>query len=75
MRISLIRRRGAAKSRIEENLTTKDGSTMTPDGLVAQPSVSALTGFEAALRLVDDVNATLAPDQTVIPVPTAQRFQ
>jgi hypothetical protein len=34
-----------------------------------------LAGFEAPLRLVDDVEAALAAHQTVVAVTTAQRFQ
>jgi hypothetical protein len=36
---------------------------------------SALTGFKAALRLVDDVDAAFAADDAVIPVAGAQRAQ
>ena len=35
----------------------------------------ALAGFEAALRLIDDVNAALAAHDPVVAVPTAKRFQ
>jgi hypothetical protein len=34
-----------------------------------------LAGFEAALRLVDNVNAALAPDDAIIAMTAAQRFQ
>jgi hypothetical protein len=36
---------------------------------------SALAGFEAAVRLIDDVNAALAAHDTVVAVPTAKRLQ
>jgi hypothetical protein len=36
---------------------------------------SALAGFETAVGLVDDVNATLPAHQAVIAVPAAQGFQ
>jgi hypothetical protein len=36
---------------------------------------SALAGFEAALRLIDDVNAALPAHDPVVAVPTAKRFQ
>jgi hypothetical protein len=35
---------------------------------------SALAGFEAALRLIDDVNAALPAHDPVIAVPTAKRL-
>jgi len=35
----------------------------------------SLVSFEAALCLVDDVNAALAPDDAIIAMATAQRFQ
>ena len=35
----------------------------------------ALTRFEAALGLIDDVNPALAADQTVVAVAAAQRLQ
>jgi hypothetical protein len=34
----------------------------------------ALTGFEAALRLIDDVNAAFAAYDPVVAVTTAERF-
>jgi hypothetical protein len=37
--------------------------------------VSALTGFEAAVGLVDDINAALAAHDAVVAMTTAQRFQ
>jgi hypothetical protein len=36
---------------------------------------SALTGFEARVRLVDDVNTPLAPHQTVVTVTITERPQ
>jgi hypothetical protein len=36
---------------------------------------STLAGLEAALRLVDHVDAALAAHEAVITVPPAQRFQ
>jgi hypothetical protein len=36
---------------------------------------SALSGFETAVGLVDDVNATLPAHQAVIAVPATQGFQ
>jgi hypothetical protein len=36
---------------------------------------SALAGFEAAMRLINDVNAALPADDPVVAVPTAKRFQ
>jgi hypothetical protein len=39
------------------------------------PESSALAGLEAPLRLVDDVNAALAPDEAIVSVPATQRFQ
>jgi hypothetical protein len=36
---------------------------------------SALAGFEAAIGLVDDVDAALAPHQPVVAVSGTQRFQ
>jgi hypothetical protein len=36
---------------------------------------SALAGFEAALRLIDDVNAALPAHDPVVAVPAAKRFQ
>jgi hypothetical protein len=36
---------------------------------------SALTGFETAIGLVDDVNATLPAHQAIVAVPAAQGFQ
>jgi hypothetical protein len=36
---------------------------------------SALAGFEAAIGLVDDVDAALAPHQPVVAVTGTQRFQ
>jgi hypothetical protein len=41
----------------------------------AEAVLSALTGLEAALHLVDHVNPALAADQTVVAVTTTQRFQ
>jgi hypothetical protein len=35
----------------------------------------ALAGFEAALRLIDDVNAAFAAHDPVVPVTAAKRFQ
>jgi hypothetical protein len=37
--------------------------------------ILALAGFEAALRLVDDVDAAFAADDAVIPMAGAQRAQ
>jgi hypothetical protein len=34
-----------------------------------------LTGFEAGIRLVNDKNAALAPNNLVVPVARTQRFQ
>jgi hypothetical protein len=36
---------------------------------------SALPGFEAALRLIDDVDTAFAPHEAVVAVAAAQRFQ
>jgi len=36
---------------------------------------SALAGFEPRVGLVDDVDATLAPNQTVVTVTLGQRFK
>jgi uncharacterized protein (DUF1499 family) len=36
---------------------------------------SALTGLEALLRLVDDVETALAPHESVVAMTSAQRFQ
>ena len=44
-----------------------------PNG--AEAPISALTGFEAAVRLVDDVDPTLTPHQAVVAVPATQGFQ
>ena len=43
----------------------------------AQPArtASALAGLEAAIRLVDDIDAPLAPDETIVPVPVPERSQ
>jgi hypothetical protein len=35
----------------------------------------ALAGLEAPLRLIDDVDAALAPDDAIVTVPATQRFQ
>jgi hypothetical protein len=35
----------------------------------------ALTGLEAPLRLINDVDAALAPDDAIVTVPATQRFQ
>jgi hypothetical protein len=35
----------------------------------------ALARFEAALRLIDDVNATLAPHDAIVAMAAAQGFQ
>jgi hypothetical protein len=35
----------------------------------------ALTGFEAPVRLIDDVDAALAAHDAIIAMPAAQRFQ
>jgi hypothetical protein len=34
-----------------------------------------LAGLKAGIGLVDDIDAALAPDNLVVPVATAQRFQ
>jgi hypothetical protein len=34
-----------------------------------------LAGLKAGIRLVNDKNAPLAPDNLVVPVPATQRFQ
>ena len=39
------------------------------------PSLSALPGLEALLRLVDDIDAALAADKLVVAVAVPQRFQ
>jgi hypothetical protein len=36
---------------------------------------SALTGLEAALRLVDHIDAAFAAHEAVVTMPPAQRFQ
>jgi hypothetical protein len=36
---------------------------------------SALAGFEAPMRLIDDVDAALAAHDPVVPVAAAERFQ
>jgi hypothetical protein len=36
---------------------------------------SALASLEAALRFIDDIDAPLAPHETVVPVTAAKRFQ
>jgi hypothetical protein len=38
-------------------------------------AILALTGLEAPLRLVDDVDAALAPHEAIVAVAAAQRFQ
>jgi hypothetical protein len=56
---------------------TRPKSGLSEWGL-SQPSLAsllALASLEAALRLVDDVNAALAAHDTVVPVPATQRFQ
>jgi hypothetical protein len=35
----------------------------------------ALAGFEAPVRLIDDVDAAFAPDDAIVAVPATQRFQ
>jgi hypothetical protein len=42
---------------------------------IDQANRSALPGFEPALRLIDDVDAALAAHDTIVAVPTAERFQ
>ena len=39
------------------------------------PRALALAGFEAALRLIDDIDATLAPHDAIVAMAAAQRFQ
>jgi hypothetical protein len=36
---------------------------------------SALAGLKARIGLIDDIDATLAPDNLVVPVATSQGFQ
>jgi hypothetical protein len=40
-----------------------------------QAVLLALAGFEPALRLIDDIDASLAPHDAVIAMARAQRFQ
>jgi hypothetical protein len=40
-----------------------------------RPQGSALAGLEAAIRLVDDVNAAAAANDAAIPMPVLQRLQ
>ncbi len=70
------------------NIAAQMGKIGAP-ALVAGPQVSwlakteklyriarlALPGFEASLRLVDDVDAALAAHEAIIAVSAAQRFQ
>ena len=37
--------------------------------------LSTLAGFEPRIGLVDDIDAALAPDETVVTVTLGQRFQ
>jgi hypothetical protein len=37
--------------------------------------LSALASFEPALRLIDDIDAALAPHDTIVTMTGAQRFQ
>jgi hypothetical protein len=42
---------------------------------IYQRVLSALAGFEPALRLIDDIDAPLAPHDAIIAMARAQRFQ
>jgi hypothetical protein len=44
-------------------------------GTAGRDDASALTGLEAALRLIDDVDAALAAHETIVAMAAAQRFQ
>jgi hypothetical protein len=45
------------------------------NSLTRNRTASALTGFEARIGLVDDVNPALTADDAVVAMATTQRFQ
>src|SRR5664279_2135804 len=61
----------------ESNLSTGEGKFAAGDGRTLSGTAArlALAGLKAGIGLIDDVNAALAPDNFVVPVAGAQRFQ
>jgi hypothetical protein len=51
------------------------GQPIKSTELAFKSTKSALAGLEAALRLIDHVDAALAAHETVVPMAAAQRFQ
>src|SRR5664279_528121 len=61
----------------ESNLSTGEGKFAAGGGRTLSGTAArlALAGLKAGIGLIDDVNAALAPDNFVVPVAGAQRFQ
>jgi hypothetical protein len=79
MDLSVITARRPARLKNAQLRVIKRQRRRTPAPLSvlmdAKNSGSALTGLEAALRLVDHVNAAFAAHDTIVAVTPAQRFQ
>jgi hypothetical protein len=78
MRKSLITARGAARAKYaHRRVKIRQQGGDDGRGLAATAAAIglALPGFEAALGLIDDVNAALAANDTIVAVTAAQRFQ
>jgi hypothetical protein len=85
MPLNLFSRCGAAsgktaKARAKRPVRTsreieamRDRSAGLSAGFAA--GLSTLTGFEPALRLIDHIDAALAPHDTIVAMAAAQRFQ
>src|SRR5271154_4730416 len=77
---SLLRRRTAVKESVEPEKRRAESPTrprrdQRPRPKTVQRSMLALTGLEALLRLVDDIDAALATHEAVVAMTVAQGFQ
>jgi len=71
MRINLIGGRGAASRKVTQS-GARNAAKFSEGAIAVR---SALTGLEAALGLINDVDAALSPYQTVVAVAATQGFQ
>jgi hypothetical protein len=89
MPLNLFSRAGAAsgktaKPRAKRPVRTSREIEAMRDGLAGfsadfaagiSTGLSTLAGFEPALRLIDHIDAALAPHDTIVAMAAAQRFQ
>jgi hypothetical protein len=78
MPVNLFSRSGAASGKTEHYRPVTASGQTGRNGIYRrdyQPDPLALAGFEPALRLIDDIDAALAPHDAIVAMAAAQRFQ